>query len=352
MFSTFKPMAKRFKLKFPSVIHSLQFCRPKDPSSFPENPIPATYRLSPTNPKAFDISFPSLAGPPPTPERYPSTKRHVSSKNIRPKRRSSCKCQPRLSTQFLFSDCSSEFPDYSCKTSSFAITERYYFKEKSKTNTKKKNGKASTIRTSVSSGKTDWFSSEGEEYDECRALVDDSRSLSDEYSSSESSNPSLDTSYEKPNVEAIRLKNKKKKKKKTNNGTKVRRLKRHPSMDWRGSCSSSIGTITKAVSTTRQEMSESTVLRQRMIMGRTVEGKAKESFAVVKKSKDPYEDFKRSMLEMIMEKQMFEARDLEELLQCFLTLNSRQHHEVIVGAFSEIWEVLFPDSSVKHRVRY
>ena len=29
-------------------------------------------------------------------------------------------------------------------------------------------------------------------------------------------------------------------------------------------------------------------------------------FAVVKKSKDPYEDFKRSMMEMILEKQMFD----------------------------------------------
>ncbi|KVD98143.1 transcription repressor OFP7-like [Cynara cardunculus var. scolymus] len=74
-----------------------------------------------------------------------------------------------------------------------------------------------------------------------------------------------------------------------------------------------------------------------------VEGKMKESFAVVKRSEDPYEDFKRSMMEMIMEKQMFEENDLEQLLQCFLSLNSRFHHGVIVEAFSEIWDTMFRD---------
>ncbi|KAI3502903.1 hypothetical protein L1887_31291 [Cichorium endivia] len=74
-----------------------------------------------------------------------------------------------------------------------------------------------------------------------------------------------------------------------------------------------------------------------------VEGKMKESFAVVKRSEDPFEDFKRSMMEMIMEKQMFEETDLEQLLQCFLSLNSRFHHGVIVEAFSEIWDTMFGD---------
>ncbi|KAI3504785.1 hypothetical protein L1887_26502 [Cichorium endivia] len=67
----------------------------------------------------------------------------------------------------------------------------------------------------------------------------------------------------------------------------------------------------------------------------------KESLTVVKWSKEPYDDFKRSMLEMILEKQMFEAKDLEQLLQCFLSLNSKHHHADIVAAFTEIWELLF-----------
>ncbi|CAL1376652.1 unnamed protein product [Linum trigynum] len=76
------------------------------------------------------------------------------------------------------------------------------------------------------------------------------------------------------------------------------------------------------------------------VMPCRVEGKVKESYAVVKRSEDPREDFKRSMAEMIREKEMFEEKDLEQLLRCFLSLNSRDHHPVIVQAFSEIWEDL------------
>lgn len=74
------------------------------------------------------------------------------------------------------------------------------------------------------------------------------------------------------------------------------------------------------------------------------DGKVRESFAVVKRSDDPLDDFKRSMVEMVVEKQMFEERELEELLRCFLSLNSESHHEAIVRAFTEIWEGLFCQS--------
>lgn len=66
-----------------------------------------------------------------------------------------------------------------------------------------------------------------------------------------------------------------------------------------------------------------------------------ESFAVVKKSKDPYEDFRTSMVEMIVERQIFASAELQQLLQCFLSLNSRQHHKVIVQVFLEIYATLF-----------
>ncbi|GLJ29736.1 hypothetical protein SUGI_0586810 [Cryptomeria japonica] len=59
-------------------------------------------------------------------------------------------------------------------------------------------------------------------------------------------------------------------------------------------------------------------------------GKVGESVAVVKSSQDPYQDFRTSMLEMIVEKQIFQPNDLEQLLQCFLSLNSHHHHEIIV----------------------
>ncbi|XP_041003142.1 transcription repressor OFP8-like [Juglans microcarpa x Juglans regia] len=72
-----------------------------------------------------------------------------------------------------------------------------------------------------------------------------------------------------------------------------------------------------------------------------MQGKVKDSFAVVKRSSDPYNDFRTSMVEMIVEKQMFAAKDLEQLLQCFLSLNSYHHHKIIVEAFTEICEALF-----------
>ncbi|KAK9164105.1 hypothetical protein Syun_005007 [Stephania yunnanensis] len=76
----------------------------------------------------------------------------------------------------------------------------------------------------------------------------------------------------------------------------------------------------------------------------SIEGKVRESFAVVKRSVEPLEDFKRSMVEMILEKEMVEVGELEELLRCFLSLNSRDHHGVIVEAFAEIYEAMFSES--------
>ncbi|KAG9455800.1 hypothetical protein H6P81_000308 [Aristolochia fimbriata] len=67
----------------------------------------------------------------------------------------------------------------------------------------------------------------------------------------------------------------------------------------------------------------------------------KGGFAVVKRSNDPHADFRSSMLEMIMEKQIFGARELEQLLYCFLSLNSPSHHHAILDVFQEICRALF-----------
>lgn len=72
-----------------------------------------------------------------------------------------------------------------------------------------------------------------------------------------------------------------------------------------------------------------------------LQGKVKDTFAVVKSSRDPYNDFRTSMVDMIMEKQIFGAKELEQLLQCFLSLNSAHHHRVIVEVFTEILDALF-----------
>ncbi|KAE8691734.1 Transcription repressor OFP6 [Hibiscus syriacus] len=61
-----------------------------------------------------------------------------------------------------------------------------------------------------------------------------------------------------------------------------------------------------------------------------------DSIAVVKDSNDPYNDFRHSMLQMIVEKRIYSEDDLQELLRCFLELNSRCHHRLIVEAFTEI----------------
>ncbi|KAJ4970040.1 hypothetical protein NE237_003139 [Protea cynaroides] len=75
-------------------------------------------------------------------------------------------------------------------------------------------------------------------------------------------------------------------------------------------------------------------------------GRISESVAVVKDSDDPYLDFRQSMLQMIIEKQIYDRKELRDLLDCFLQLNSPYHHEIIVRAFSEIWNSFFTASTL------
>ncbi|KAJ4841975.1 hypothetical protein Tsubulata_020134 [Turnera subulata] len=74
--------------------------------------------------------------------------------------------------------------------------------------------------------------------------------------------------------------------------------------------------------------------------------KIEDSIAVVKDSNNPYQDFRHSMLQMIFEKEIYSGEELQDLLDCFLELNSPCHHDVIVKAFTEIWnEVISKPSS-------
>ncbi|ERN16181.1 hypothetical protein AMTRI_Chr11g95610 [Amborella trichopoda] len=61
-----------------------------------------------------------------------------------------------------------------------------------------------------------------------------------------------------------------------------------------------------------------------------------ESVAVVTTSENPYIDFSRSMVQMIVEKEIYDQDELRELLRCFLSLNSKEHHETIIRAFAGI----------------
>lgn len=53
-------------------------------------------------------------------------------------------------------------------------------------------------------------------------------------------------------------------------------------------------------------------------------------------SDDPLQDFKKSMIQMIIEREIYSDEDLEELLNCFIKLNSPSHHYIIIQAFMEI----------------
>ncbi|GER28460.1 ovate family protein [Striga asiatica] len=60
-------------------------------------------------------------------------------------------------------------------------------------------------------------------------------------------------------------------------------------------------------------------------------------FAVVKNSFDPQRDFMDSMIEMIREKGIWRPEDLEELLACYLALNSDEYHGIIIKVFRKVW---------------
>lgn len=62
-----------------------------------------------------------------------------------------------------------------------------------------------------------------------------------------------------------------------------------------------------------------------------------QSFAIVKASVDPEQDFRESMMEMIVENNISASKDLEDLLACYLSLNSNQYHDLIIKAFEQIW---------------
>ncbi|CAH8385781.1 unnamed protein product [Eruca vesicaria subsp. sativa] len=65
-----------------------------------------------------------------------------------------------------------------------------------------------------------------------------------------------------------------------------------------------------------------------------------ESFAVMKRSVDPKKDFRDSMMEMIEENNIRASKDLEDLLACYLSLNPKEYHDLIIHVFEQIWRQL------------
>ncbi|XP_020243743.1 transcription repressor OFP4-like [Asparagus officinalis] len=71
--------------------------------------------------------------------------------------------------------------------------------------------------------------------------------------------------------------------------------------------------------------------------GDTENSEVLQGFAMVKSSSEPQKEFRESMMEMIKENGLVTVKDLEELLECYLCLNSKEYHSVIVEVFEEIW---------------
>ncbi|OMO56865.1 hypothetical protein CCACVL1_26201 [Corchorus capsularis] len=357
-------MAKRFKLKICRVFQS---CRSKDPSDLPSIPVPSVFRVSssvnPNPTTTFHLPPPPPVPPTSTKPHYSSFKRHVSSafSSI------GCGLGSRPSAQYFSETDPSESPPPPTPEFHWEREDRWHVIAKAyddddetprrkiynssenddafyppppPPNTEKKKRRykrkktTSKMRNSTSSADSGLFSSESfDEYDikdeETETLVSSSRSFSTDSSSEFNSN--LETI-----CETMPTRHRKKKKSK-----RVKKARRNILKDHRN---------VRLSSSENESPARLSSFFQKMIPCTVEYGKVRESFAVVKKSEDPYEDFKRSMMEMILEKQMFEDKDLEQLLHCFLSLNARHHHGVIVQAFSEIWEALFSRRSTSFRV--
>ncbi|KAG8086534.1 hypothetical protein GUJ93_ZPchr0010g8134 [Zizania palustris] len=65
------------------------------------------------------------------------------------------------------------------------------------------------------------------------------------------------------------------------------------------------------------------------------------SMAVVKRSLNPYADFRTSMVEMVLVRRICGADAMSDLLMSYLSLNSRRHHPAILAAFEDVWEAIF-----------
>ncbi|KAL3527085.1 hypothetical protein ACH5RR_011741 [Cinchona calisaya] len=364
-------MAKSFKLRISKVIATtFQSCRSKDPSTLPHDPVPSYLRFSPVNPKLLAVDhhdhFPHLTTPPPSKppqqQHYRSSfRRHVSSAFI------SVGCG-FTSTKPVATNDSDDSRSRSTQEFGWDEEEKWHvvakiYDENIQTprqkiynssasgdseaddvlalppppSKKKRRGKKkktpARLRVSTSSAESGIFSSEGGELIFADADDDDNdESLETETLISSSRSFSTDTSSEfNPHLETIRetpIKRHKRSSKK--------KAKKHP----KRSVSRTIYRPS-SVSSAAENESPARLSVFKKLIPCSVDGKVKESFAIVKKSEDPYEDFKRSMMEMILEKQMFEEKDLEQLLQCFLSLNSRHYHGLIIEVFAEIWEAMF-----------
>ncbi|KAK7291181.1 hypothetical protein RIF29_06119 [Crotalaria pallida] len=297
--------------------------------------LPSIYCLSPTNPKARDNVYPNLPPPPPPPS-TPVLQYMVQ--NITSNRRAnSCNNNPHI----VHSD-ESTFCDS-------------FNKDKKVVKSKGRTSMISSRTITNGLHKHHNHEKDMEEEEVSESLLSCYNSFSDEFCHNgnrpeipETTSPIAETKLrtfilsepDQVKVSCTRLPyfngNKPKKEKFARHGKKLSNTEK-------------VGEGSEKKQMKRKEMvvSRASSMTQRCSSG--VEGMVKESFAVVKKSNDPYEDFKKSMMEMMMEMEMLKSEDMERLLQCFLDLNSRCYHGVIVRAFLDIWQQLFCETCVHQK---
>lgn len=63
--------------------------------------------------------------------------------------------------------------------------------------------------------------------------------------------------------------------------------------------------------------------------------------AMEKCSDDPREDFRVSMMEMILANRIDDPKDLRNLLNYYISMNSEECHDVILEVFHEVCSSLF-----------
>lgn len=78
----------------------------------------------------------------------------------------------------------------------------------------------------------------------------------------------------------------------------------------------------------------------RHVASRSTSGRVRGSMAVEMKSANPYEDFKHSIIQMIIHNNIYSSSDLRDLLHCFLDLNLPCHHQLILDAFTDVCHLI------------
>ncbi|OIW12954.1 hypothetical protein TanjilG_15403 [Lupinus angustifolius] len=78
----------------------------------------------------------------------------------------------------------------------------------------------------------------------------------------------------------------------------------------------------------------------------------KESVVLAIESDDPYEDFKRSMVEMVESHGVKSWEGLEELLSWYLRVNGQNNHGFIIGAFVDLLSSMVASNSCSESTTY